>query len=199
MRLKLYVDMDGVLAYWNADTPYSVVTKKGYFRNLRPTKLVNSIKEFSEVLDKNKNLPFSVEILSAVINENAKQEKIQWLKDNGLGGLPVNFVQDGVNKADAISYDDETINVLLDDYSKNLFNFVKANKNNYGIKYYNSINGTHGLWEQVGGYSLYWKDHNELMKSPLWVGEELVCKLLKICLEIYENSKTEKGLSIKEK
>ena len=45
--------------------------------------------------------------------------------------------------------DEADVNVLLDDYSRNLHEW-KA-EGNIGCKFYNGINGTHGTWN---GYSV---------------------------------------------
>ena len=52
----------------------------------------------------------------------------------------------GVPKLDYIILREDTTNILIDDFSKNLHEWEKG-KNNIGIKYYNGINGNHGTWK----------------------------------------------------
>ncbi|SCY10496.1 hypothetical protein SAMN05660668_01447 [Pseudobutyrivibrio sp. AR14] len=99
-------------------------------------RLIDAVKMLSEEYD--------VSILSAVYQDNhSMDDKITWLNNNGLGHLQRIFVPYGQPKQKYI--DQEFTSILIDDYSKNLEEWILA-KNCYGIKYLNGINATKGMW-----------------------------------------------------
>ena len=141
MKLKFYVDMDGVLAKWNSLASQEDTFEKGYFLNRKPD---NKAIEYVQNLVNKGN---DVCILShAYQNGYASIEKREWLDNNGLENIPSIFVPYGVPKLDYIILREDTTNILIDDFSKNLHEWEKG-KNNIGIKYYNGINGNHGTWK----------------------------------------------------
>ncbi|WP_143001131.1 hypothetical protein [Pseudobutyrivibrio sp. AR14] len=98
--------------------------------------MIDAVKMLSEEYD--------VSILSAVYQDNhSMDDKITWLNNNGLGHLQRIFVPYGQPKQKYI--DQEFTSILIDDYSKNLEEWILA-KNCYGIKYLNGINATKGMW-----------------------------------------------------
>jgi len=145
MSIVIYVDMDGVLARWNSDASLEETYLPGYFLARDPEPVViGAIKLL-------KGMGMDVRILSSAYNNGyATVEKASWLEKNELGDLPRCFVPYGERKADYI--DQDNINVLIDDYSKNLHEW-KA-EGNVGFKFYNGINGNHGTWH---GYSVNYK------------------------------------------
>ena len=136
-KIKIYIDMDGCIAKWNMDASIEDTFEPGYFAALEPDeRLIDAVKMLSEEYD--------VSILSAVYQDNhSMDDKITWLDKNGLGHLQRIFVPYGQPKQKYI--DQEFTSILIDDYSKNLEEWILA-KNCYGIKYLNGINATKGMW-----------------------------------------------------
>ncbi|PHU41057.1 hypothetical protein CSX00_03685 [Pseudobutyrivibrio ruminis] len=136
-KIKIYIDMDGCIAKWNMDASIEDTFEPGYFAALEPDeRLIDAVKMLSEEYD--------VSILSAVYQDNhSMDDKITWLDNNGLGDLQRIFVPYGQPKQKYI--DQEFTSILIDDYSKNLEEWILA-KNCYGIKYLNGINATKGMW-----------------------------------------------------
>lgn len=136
-NIKLYIDMDGCLAKWNTDASIEETFEPGYFAGLEPEEsLIDAVKMLAQEYD--------VSILSAVYQDNhSAEDKISWLKKNGLGFLDTIFVPYGESKQKYINHDYTSI--LIDDYSKNLEEWVLTN-NCYGIKFLNGINSTKGQW-----------------------------------------------------
>jgi len=136
-KIKIYIDMDGCIAKWNMDASIEDTFEPGYFAALEPDeRLIDAVKMLSEEYD--------VSILSAVYQDNhSMDDKITWLDNNGLGHLQRIFVPYGQPKQKYI--DQEFTSILIDDYSKNLEEWILAKKC-YGIKYLNGINATKGMW-----------------------------------------------------
>lgn len=136
-KIKIYIDMDGCIAKWNMDASIEDTFEPGYFAALEPDeRLIDAVKMLSEEYD--------VSILSAVYQDNhSMNDKITWLDNNGLGHLQRIFVPYGQPKQEYI--DQEFTSILIDDYSKNLEEWILAKKC-YGIKYLNGINATKGMW-----------------------------------------------------
>lgn len=144
-KATLYVDMDGTLCVFDTSKTIEEVAAAGYCRDLTPiVEVVEAIKE----IHRQKNI--DVKILSAVINDNAINDKIYWLekylgKDIANNAL---FVPCGTDKSEVIS--DEEFPFLLDDFSKNLHEWKAGG--GIGIKIYNGINGNNGTWD---GFSVH--------------------------------------------
>lgn len=157
-KKRLFVDMDGVLAEWrhitlkitSAEQKDTIVKKlnqillsPGYFRSLSPYKnVVDAINELNKECE--------VYILSCVMEKkeepNPKTEKMEWLKEflPSIDKSHIVFVPDGKNKADYIDGEISSNDFLLDDYSKNLNDFVK--QGGVGIKLLNEVNESKGSW-----------------------------------------------------
>ena len=137
MKLRFYFDMDGVLARWK-DVSVEETEKSGYFRNLDPEPcIINAVLNMHD-------RGYDVSILSAVYRDgHSARDKYEWLKAQGLADIPRVFVPYGEKKADYIKANE--INILVDDYSKNLHEWAGAG--NVGIKFKNGINGTKGTWK----------------------------------------------------
>lgn len=166
MKKKLFVDMDGVLAEWkNMTIPSQVPTERikeyvndvlyteNYYYNLQPYQnMVNAIKD---IIKENK---VDVYIMSCYLPDNEKypnshplEDKNKWLDEYFGDLLPKEnriFVLDGEPKIDNlpehIKLNDN--DVLLDDYNKNLTEWVERNPKLKGIKVLNGINDKHHSW-----------------------------------------------------
>lgn len=141
MEKKFFIDMDGVIARWDTSSSVEDTYKKDYFRKLNPESLLIEV-----VLDLVKK-GYEVSILSHVYNAIASEEKTDWLKQNGLGSLQKVFVPVGEAKHNFIPNNLNCVNILVDDYTKNLNEWEKNKENNIGIKVYNGINGSKGTWK----------------------------------------------------
>ena len=154
---NLYVDMDGVLAYWNQDASIEEVASKGYFLNCAPVRnVIEAIRNLIEREDVN------VTILSSVFNDDhSSEEKLKWLGKYSINAKTI-FVPYGSSKSEylqsegMISKDD----FLLDDFSKNLHQW-----HGIGIKMYNHCNGTKGTWH---GYSVRNDMPADLLEKQLY-------------------------------
>lgn len=156
--MKIYIDMDGVLAKWNTKASVEDTFEKGYFLKCVPdTKMI----ELTEYI----SMFWDVSILShAYENGYAEAEKMEWLDAYGLDEERISriFVPYGIPKAEFLHLSDNRDTLfLIDDFSKNLINW-ESYPNCYGIKYYNGINGTHGTWN---GESLSCTDD---LKQLMW-------------------------------
>lgn len=148
MKINIYVDMDGVQAVYGDGDTVEKMSEVGYFRN-RPVQknVIDFIKKISA------DERFYVAILSAVFDDDhSKEEKKQWLIENGLGGVDTIFTPCGACKADYIKT--VGLNILIDDYSKNLLEWENQGKGFMGIKFDNGINGNIGKWKRRRGIVL---------------------------------------------
>lgn len=148
MEINVYVDMDGVQAIYGLGDSIEEMSKVGYFRN-RPVQ--KNVIDFIKMISADER--FNVAILSAVFDDNhSKEEKKQWLIENGLGGVDAIFTPCGACKADYVKT--SGLNILIDDYSKNLLEWENQGKNFLGIKFDNGINGNIGKWKHRRGIVL---------------------------------------------
>lgn len=164
-KRRLFIDMDGTIVIWRAAKSEEDLVSKGFFANvgayesvLQAVKLIHNTRPDIELY-----------IASAVLFENpyAVDEKNEWL-DKNLPEIDIRhriFTTTGKSKAEPLMelFDfDEEVDVLLDDYSVNLHDWV-AHKG-YAIKLMNGINGTNGSW---CGPSVYAFDTPELIASSI--------------------------------
>lgn len=136
--IRLYVDMDGTIAKFYHHKQYlEKMHEQGYFANLKPYAMLKAIKQLASKSN------IEVFVLSAcVFSPYCEPEKLAWL-DKYLPEIDDDhriLVNVGENKADYIDYDVDTINILLDDYSRNLIEWEQYDVNNIGIKFVNGIN-----------------------------------------------------------
>ncbi len=147
-NVNVYVDMDGVQAVYGFEDSVEEMSRPGYFRN-RPVH--DNVIELMRKLEENPR--FKVSVLSAVFEDShSENDKKLWLEKQGLGDVSRIFVPYGENKADYVSHDGK--NILIDDFSKNLFEWEQNGENFIGVKFLNEGNGTKGSWFRRGGYSL---------------------------------------------
>ena len=141
-KINIYFDMDGVLAKWNPDASEEETHEKGYFANREADDpVVELVKMFITLPKFVETNGVNVFALSAVYeDDHSSKEKDEWLMKVGLDKITRLFVPYGQNKSEFIESDEEVINVLVDDYGKNLREWGKAGKNFIPVKYYNGIN-----------------------------------------------------------
>ena len=168
--VNVYVDMDGVQAVYGVNDSVEKMSEIGYFRN-RPVQ--RNVIDFIKLLAKDRR--FNVAILSAVFNdEHSANEKKQWLEENGLGGVDAIFTPCGACKGDYVEKDG--FNILIDDYSKNLFEWESQGKNFLGIKFNNGINGKGGNWKCHGGIVM----NKELSAGEMYWMMRVVAECVKV-------------------
>lgn len=143
LRKRVFIDMDGVLCEYRTEATMEDLMSNGYFISLAPRHgMVQAVREIIK-LDK-----FDVYVLSAVISEcveQSKREKMEWL-DKYIPEIDIYhriFTVCGTSKADAIK-DISANDILLDDYSPNLNQWVKAGGK--AIKILNECNGLRGTF-----------------------------------------------------
>lgn len=153
--VKFYFDMDGVLAKWDTNDSVEDTFQPGYFFARKPEE------EVVALIQRMNRAGLNVNILTAVYqNGHAAEEKAMWLKKYGIENNAI-MVPYGEKKSDYIPKDG--LNILLDDYSKNLSEWVE-NPNNVGVKFFNGINGNYGTWK---GYALSVAQGAEAMANTL--------------------------------
>lgn len=146
MKTKLFVDLDGTVAVWNAVGEYEDLFKRGYFLNLDVHEnVVQGIKLLC-------NTGMDIYVLSAYLTESqyALREKNEWVKTHLSFVDRRNrlFVPQNMSKpqyVNALIGKLDSNFVLLDDYSKNLHEWNAAG--GLSIKLLNGLNGTIGTWK----------------------------------------------------
>ena len=145
-RRKYYFDMDGTLCEWRHVHSDNELYTKGYFASLRPREEIvaaakDLLKEGEEVY-----------VVTCVLKDSpyALDEKKIWIR-HYLPALKEDhclFVPYGEDKAAFVA---KTLgkkiscrDILVDDYSKNLFEWQAAGGKS--VKVMNERNGTHGTW-----------------------------------------------------
>lgn len=143
--IKLFIDLDGTVAKFNVRNALERFDKEiGFFANLGAYKGVEAINEMA--------LLKNVYVISASPNTQADIDKMIWL-NKYLPNIPkenITLCRLGENKAKIIENKYNLIIdsncYLLDDYSKNLFEWV-ANGGT-GIKRLTSVaDNSRGLWK----------------------------------------------------
>ena len=147
-KINIYIDMDGVQAVYGKVDTVEDMGKPGYFRN-RPVQ--QNVIELIEALNIDEHI--NLIILSGVFkDDHSAADKLLWLLDRDLGDVRVCFVPEDESKADyAVT---EGLNILIDDFSKNLFAWESKGPGFVGIKFMNGINGTKGTWAKRNGITL---------------------------------------------
>ena len=143
MNRRIFVDMDGTLAEWIENESTDVLYEKGYYENLKPNEFL--LQTVKELINKGED----IYILSSFLNDSkyALEEKKNWL-DRYLPELPENkrlFVKYGENKASIIPDGVSNFDYLIDDYTKNLFDWKDAG--GIAIKFLNGINNKSKQWQ----------------------------------------------------
>lgn len=135
MKKRLFVDMDGTLARFHDENSYlNRMYEPEFFLKLQPfKKVVDSIKLFIRC-----NPHIEVVILSSLIDSPyCALEKKAWLKHYLPEVKEIILVPAGEDKADYVG-DLTSLDVLLDDYNKNLNSWRRAGGRS--VKLVNNIN-----------------------------------------------------------
>ncbi len=146
-RIKIFIDMDGVLAEFNHVDNIERLYEKGYFKELQPLEnVVKGVKSLIGQVDRDKEM--EIFILSSVLKESsfALKEKNEWL-DHYLPEINEEhrlFIEYGSSKSDAISSFGRNC-VLIDDYTPNLNDWKE--KGGTAIKMINPVNDRSKKWE----------------------------------------------------
>lgn len=159
---RLFIDMDGVLAYFNNQIESEeVLYQKGYFRNLLPQSMV--VDAVNQLIDKH---PDQCYILSAVVESPyAEKEKREWLNTYITSNLKedhIIFTKCGEKKNDYIPGKIRSNDILLDDYTKNLKEFKAAG--GIGVKLVNDINNKNHTWK---GLRVHYQETPENLVNKL--------------------------------
>ncbi len=147
--VNVFFDMDGVLAKWNKDKTIEDTFVPGYFHTGVEPEIdaIDAIKEVSVSYNPSQVRFF---ILSARYDDEKNTEnrferdKIEFLKDNALGYIPICFVSCGCDKKNALKkYGIEgDYNLLFDDHTPNIKEWEFGSDKNIGIKWLNDVNGS---------------------------------------------------------
>lgn len=148
---RLFVDMDGTVVEWKAVSSYDELYEKGYFSSLEPYQtVVDAIQLIHEEIP-----VVDIFTLSAVLPDSLHSipEKNVWL-DNHMPFIDEQhrlFTWNGTPKHGAAPGGIRLHDTLLDDYSKNLFEWEAdaAVTGAKGVKLLNGINGTQGTWQHA--------------------------------------------------
>lgn len=163
---RVFVDMDGTLAKFTV-TPEERLMERGYFLNLQPNwDLLNNVKQLAK-----EDNGIEVYIISAVLMDSdyAEDEKKQWL-DIYLPEIPEENriftpCKSGINKADYVPGEIWATDVLIDDYSKNLFQWKKSGGT--GLKAVTDMNNSTGTWIADSGAHFNFKCSYEEFKKAV--------------------------------
>ena len=158
-RPRIFFDMDGTLAEWRniklridryedkdlvLDKLNALLMTEGYFKSLKPHD--NVIKLAKLAYDEG----FDVRICTCFMKKDGygpREEKIEWVKEH-MPWFPVQniiFVPDGESKASYVPGGVRKTDILVDDYTFNLYRFMDGTNGNC-IKMLNGVNDTKKTW-----------------------------------------------------
>jgi len=120
-KMNIFFDMDGVLCDFNKKyNENNNFSSPNWFTDLEPIK--PTLKLLNAMLENDEN----INIISASPNENADNDKRDWLKKYLplLDENKINICRIGDNKAEIIGKIDDSC-ILIDDYTNNLIEWAK--------------------------------------------------------------------------
>ena len=162
MNRRIFVDMDGTLAEWKEIESTDILYEKGYYENLKPNEFLLQV--IKGLVKKGED----IYILSSFLNDSkyALEEKNNWL-DKYLPELSKDkriFIKYGDNKALFAPNGVSKFDYLIDDYTKNLFEWKDVG--GIAIKFLNGINNKSKQWQ-----GLNVKHNNELYEDLMFILE----------------------------
>ena len=148
--INLFVDMDGTLTQMpTKNTSLENIYEQDYFANLKPYALAKAINDFAS-----KDSCVNIYILSACVDSKyCESEKVAWLFENMPNIDPNHYIftkigESKVSKAKEIVEDfGENINILQDDYVKNLEKWQEHSLLCMGVKFINGLNNGDKSWK----------------------------------------------------
>ncbi len=177
MGKRLFVDLDGTCAQWNAVAEEQLF-EKGYYRNLAPYK--NVVAAVNHIVAAHPDV--EVFVLSKYLTDSkyALHEKDEWVSEHlpGINESHRIFVPYEKDKRDMIPDQLKETDYLLDDYTKNFDNWQPPAR---GIKLLNGINHTKGTWQD---------NRISLMRDPKDLAEAIV-NIIEKDEKIYDKSPQE--------
>ena len=140
----IFIDMDGTLAQIYQKQNYlEAMYEKGFFAGLKPYAWVSALNAYAKTRD-------DIYILSACVDTPyCEIEKRYWLRTY-LPNIPEAnylFCKVGENKAQVVLErlgDKAGYNILVDDYSVNLYEWQMTERNFVAIKFINEVNNKCG-------------------------------------------------------
>ena len=159
--MKIFFDMDGVLAKWDSVGP-DVYTAPGYFQG-RPAehRIVSAARKLIRE-------GYNVRIASKYMFEYMKEEKNRWLDLHFADDASVEcllskesrvFIPYDQAKSELVDFRDS---ILIDDFNQNLFDCQE--QGGISIKFLNGINGGSGEWT---GYTLDCRSSSDSMVDTI--------------------------------
>lgn len=161
--IRIFFDMDGVMAYFDRNSTIEEVASAGYFSSRIP--MTGTLEAMKWLVEKTK---LEVYVLTSVFNDDhSRQEKLEWLRKYApfIQADHIIFATYGVDsKADVIGRRFSS-DILVDDHTPNL----KGAKgwHGVGVKFLNDINGN-GASGGYDGYYVSWKTEPTRLAKQLY-------------------------------
>lgn len=157
MKVIIYFDMDGVLYPWNEQATIEDTFVSGYFNQDRiQQNIVDAVKRLYDA-------GYDVQVATAVYPlAHVIDDKNNWLDRYSLQDIPRHFIPYNVGSKKDIT-DPDCINILIDDFTKNLKQWTEAQDGHYiGVKFFNQVNAKNGYGSWHGPSVSYHMSADEL-------------------------------------